>query len=91
MAASIIARYPYKLAISKIFSLSTESAEKIVDIIEEPAGNSNAIANYVLSNSIREKVLFSGDGGDEVFTGYDRYRSIYILTVIKKLNFLNES
>ena len=62
-----------------------------MDIIEEPAGNSNAIANYVLSNSIREKVLFSGDGGDEVFTGYDRYRSIHILTMIKKLNFFKKN
>tara|TARA_Y100000992_G_scaffold293385_1_gene251954 strand:- start:15299 stop:17083 length:1785 start_codon:yes stop_codon:yes gene_type:complete len=73
---------------SKDFS---ESAEKIVDIIEEPAGNSNAIANYVLSNSIREKVLFSGDGGDEVFTGYDRYRSIHILTMLKKINIFGKS
>ena len=73
---------------SKDFS---DHAEKIVDIVEEPVGNSNAISNYILSESIDQKVLFSGDGGDEVFTGYDRYRSIHILTILKKFNFFNKS
>ncbi len=68
---------------SRAFS---ENIEKIIDIVEEPVGNSNAISNYVLSKNVNQKVLFSGDGGDEVFTGYDRYRSIYILSIIRKLN-----
>ncbi|MDC3036034.1 asparagine synthase (glutamine-hydrolyzing) [Candidatus Pelagibacter sp.] len=65
-------------------------AEKVVDIVEEPVGNSNSISNYVLSEKVEQKVLFSGDGGDEVFTGYDKYRSIYILTILKKFNFLSK-
>ena len=64
-----------------------DNAENIVDIVEEPTGNQNSISNIILSNNISEKVLFSGDGGDEVFTGYNRYRSIYILSLIIKLNF----
>ena len=72
---------------SKDFS---DYAEKIVDIVEEPVGNSNAISNYILSEAIDQKVLFSGDGGDEVFTGYDRYRSIHILTMLKKFNFFSK-
>lgn len=60
--------------------------EEIVDIVEEPVGNSNSISNYILSQKVNEKVLFSGDGGDEVFTGYDRYKSIYILNLINKFN-----
>ena len=65
-----------------------DNAEKIVDIVEEPTGNQNSISNIVLSNNVSEKVLFSGDGGDEVFTGYNRYRSIFILTLFIKFNFL---
>ena len=63
-----------------------DNAEKIVDIAEEPTGNQNAISNLILSNNVTEKVLFSGDGGDEVFTGYNRYRSIYILSLLQKIN-----
>ena len=63
-----------------------DNVEKIIDIAEEPTGNQNAISNLILSNNVSEKVLFSGDGGDEVFTGYNRYRSIYILSLFIKLN-----
>ena len=63
-----------------------ENAEKIVEIAEEPIGNTNSIANLILSKNVSEKVLFSGDGGDEVFTGYDRYKSTYILSILIKFN-----
>ncbi len=68
-----------------------DNAEKIVNIVEEPTGNQNSISNIILSNSVSEKVLFSGDGGDEVFTGYNRYRSIYILSLFIKLNFFKNT
>lgn len=61
-------------------------AEDVVDIVEEPTGNTNSISNLILSENVNEKVLFSGDGGDEVFTGYDRYKSISLLSKIIKLN-----
>ena len=63
-----------------------DNAEKIVDIVEEPTGNTNSISNYILSKNISEKVLFSGDGGDEVFTGYNKYKSIYIISMLNKIN-----
>ena len=59
-------------------------AEDIVDIVEELTGNTNSIANLMLSENV--KVLFSGDGGDEVFTGYNKYKSISILSKILKFN-----
>ena len=72
------------------FSDFIENAEDIVNITEEPTGNTNSIANYILSKNVTEKVLFSGDGGDEVFTGYDKYRSIYIISLLNKINILKK-
>ena len=65
-----------------------DSLEKISDLLEEPIGNENVVGNYFLSKSVREKVLFVGDGGDEVFTGYNKYRSIFFISLINKINFL---
>tara|TARA_B100000989_G_scaffold118173_1_gene86969 strand:- start:1277 stop:3061 length:1785 start_codon:yes stop_codon:yes gene_type:complete len=67
-------------------------SEKVVNIVEEPVGNTNSISNYILSKKVGEKVLFSGDGGDEIFTGYNRYKSIYLINLLNKFNpfsFLN--
>jgi len=67
-----------------------EHTEKTVDILEEPLRNEASVLNYVMSKNVREKVLITGDGGDEIFTGYDQYRSIYYLTVLNKFNFLKK-
>ena len=68
-----------------------DNLEKVVDIVEEPVANTNSISNLILSEKIDEKVLFSGDGGDEIFTGYDKYRSIYFLNLISKFNIFSNS
>ncbi len=67
-----------------------ENAEKVVEILEEPSGNQCSILNYTMSKNIKEKILITGDGGDETFTGYDRYRSIYIIQLLQKFNFLKK-
>ena len=63
-----------------------ENNEKISEILEEPIANQCSVLNYCMSKVISEKVLITGDGGDEVFTGYDRYRSIYIIQILQKFN-----
>lgn len=63
-----------------------DNAEKVTEILEEPIGNQCSILNYIMSKKVKEKVLLTGDGGDETFTGYDQYKSILILTILQKLN-----
>ena len=67
----------------------SDNSEKIVDILEEPTGNQCSVLNYSMSKKINEKILLTGDGGDETFTGYDRYRSIHIINFLRKFNFIN--
>ncbi len=52
-----------------------ELTEKLVWFLDEPFADVSAIPTFLVSKLAAEhvKVVLSGDGGDEVFAGYDRY------------------
>jgi len=59
--------------------------EKISHVLDQPFADSSIVPTYLLAKFARENlvVALSGDGGDEVFGGYDRYLAT---PVLQKLN-----
>ena len=70
-----------------------ELIPEIIHKLDEPMGDSSLIPTYLLSNFTRKyvTVALSGDGGDELFAGYDPYKALklaklYSMTVPKPVH-----
>jgi asparagine synthase (glutamine-hydrolysing) len=61
--------------------------ERILHGYDQPFGDSTAIPTYLLSRVARQrvKVVLSGDGGDEAFGGYERYRMMRVASSLPRL------
>lgn len=65
-------------------------AEHIINKLDEPMGDSSLIPTYLLCQVARKKVTVAlgGDGGDEIFAGYDPFKALrlaeFYSTVIPK-------
>jgi asparagine synthase (glutamine-hydrolysing) len=76
---------PYARTTARL--LASEHAEDFVTVdaarelpalvrhFDEPFGDASALATFLVARLARDlKVVLTGDGGDEAFAGYDRYR-----------------
>ena len=61
--------------------------EKAVWHMDEPISNATVVAMFKLSGFAKNKadVVLAGDGGDELFGGYDRYRLSRMTTLFQKI------
>lgn len=60
---------------------------RLAQVFGEPFGDSSALPTHYLSRETRKHVTvaLSGDGGDELFCGYDRYRALALAERIYRL------
>lgn len=65
--------------------------ETLSKVLDQPFADSSIIPTYLLAKFASEDlvVALSGDGGDEAFAGYDRYRAGKMLNVINPLLLIN--
>lgn len=70
------------------FSLSTDDALSLAQTVacssDQPIGNATLLAQYYLASKVKPTatVVLSGEGGDELFGGYERYRLAHIAQVL---------
>lgn len=70
------------------FSISAEDAINLlpetIRRLDEPIGNATALAQLFLARKVKQTatVVLSGEGGDELFGGYERYRLAFVASML---------
>lgn len=72
------------------FVVQPDAVELIEELVwhhDQPFGDSSAIPTYLLSRLTRQHVTvaLSGDGGDELFAGYERFGAAILLARLARL------
>lgn len=67
-----------------------EMLDNLVEMYDEPFGDSSALPTFLICQAARRHVTvaLAGDGGDEVFGGYDRYRAMNISQMMGPAKYL---
>ena len=65
----------------------TDEVPSIISSLNEPMGDSSFIPTYYVSRLAQKKVkvVLTGDAGDEIFGGYNRYTKINYVTKLHRL------
>lgn len=76
-AESIAKRYNTEHRTFKVGSEMLDMMEKYVEHFDEPFADYASFPTYVVSKLAKEfvTIVLTGDGGDEIFAGYDRYNN----------------
>lgn len=76
-AAAVARRFGTDHHVETLRPDTLELISSIADVLDEPFADASALPTYLVSRAARKNVTvaLTGDGGDELFAGYDWYRA----------------
>jgi len=91
-ASSVAKMYDLKhYIVNTDTSINWKEFEKIINNMSEPFGDSSLLSSYSIYKELSKNftVAVGGDGGDEVFFGYNKYKLANLNKYIKIFRYLN--